>query len=74
MLFTIILVCSLYYLVCFYIGHLVILQGSDWNPKETFIALCMIFALCPIFSPIFVIVRGWNALHRDVEYYENTLK
>lgn len=74
MLFTIILVCSLYYLVCFYIGHLVVLQGSNWTPKETFIALFMIFALCPFAAPILIIVRGWKALHRDVEYYKNTLK
>ena len=64
MLFTIILVCSLYYLVCFYIGYKIFLEGEDdFGPIETMYFLVIIALVSVIVAPIIIIGEGWSSIH-----------
>ena len=67
--FAIVLVCSLYYLVCFYVGHRICLSDStefkDWNPIEIMILIVFVAITCPLVVPFLIIIRGWLSIHEN---------
>lgn len=64
MLFTIILVCSLYYVVCFYVAHKTFFyKDAMLSNQEHFWALLLCLTLCP-FAPILLLIIGWVQIHK----------
>ena len=67
MLFTIILVCSLYYLVCFYVGYKIwLLDSTDligFTPIGTMLLIVFVAIACPVVVPFLIIIRGWLSIH-----------
>jgi hypothetical protein len=65
--FTIILVCSLYYLVCFYVGHKIWLSDSTEligvSPIGTMLLIVFVAITCPVVVPFLIIIRGWLYIH-----------
>lgn len=62
--FAIILVCSLYYLICFYIGYKIFLEGeNDFEPMETIFFIAINALICAVLSPVVIIIAGWATIH-----------